>query len=311
MASRRAQGRDLDGVLVLDKSGGMSSNQALQKAKRLFNAAKAGHTGALDPLATGVLPLCFGEATKFSQFLLDADKTYRVRACFGVTTNTLDAEGEIQVEKDASSLAREQVAAALDSFRGDILQVPPMFSALKRDGKPLYQLARQGLEVEREPRQVTIHSLEMTGFWPGARAEAEFEASCSKGTYIRTLIADMGDLLGVGAHVTALRRTRAGPYTESMAVSIDQLEAELSGKSPESLDHHLLPMDSPAQSLPRLDLDQQSVRFFMQGQAVMSSEAYRFAAEGDIVRVFAEGGDFLGVAEVSEARVLPRRLVRH
>lgn len=313
MGRRRKRGRDLDGVLILDKSAGMSSNQALQQAKRLFFAAKAGHTGALDPLATGVLPVCFGEATKFSQFLLDADKSYRVRARFGVSTDTQDSEGEVLADKPAGHIGVDDLVAELDGLRGSIKQLPPMYSAIKRDGQPLYKLARQGIEVDREERQVEVYSFELTEFSAGERPEAVFEIDCSKGTYVRTLIADLGDRLDVGACVTALRRTQAGPFSENQAVTLEALEDERAGDQAEVLDHRLLPTDSPVAMLEAVELEQRSAEFFIQGQAVMVPEVYRFGGEGDIVRIFAEAGDFLGLAEVSDdARVLPRRLVaRH
>lgn len=310
MGRRSRRGRALNGVLILNKSAGMTSNRALQITKRLFDAQKAGHTGALDPLATGVLPICFGEATKFSQYLLDADKTYQVRAQFGVTTTTLDSEGEEVDSKDASSLKQSEVESALQSFRGEIQQIPPMYSALKVEGKPLYELARQGKNIERKPRDITIYRLELLEFSPGSEAEALFEVECSKGTYVRSLVADIGDALGVGAHVTALHRPAAGPYNESQAVTLQTLELEKGDAAADSLDHYLLPEYSPVESFPAVELDAGSAEFFIQGQAVIVSQVYRFGAEGDIVRVFVEDGQFLGVAEVSDdARILPRRLI--
>ena len=310
MGRRTRHGRALNGVLILNKSAGMTSNRALQIAKRLFDAQKAGHTGALDPLATGVLPICFGEATKFSQYLLDADKSYRVRARFGKTTTTLDSEGEEVARKDATSLERSAVENALQAFRGDIQQIPPMFSALKVEGKPLYELARAGMEVDRKPRDVSIYRLELTEFFPGAEPEAVFEVECSKGTYVRSLVADIGDSLGVGAHVIALHRPEAGPYQESQAVSLETLESERSDAEADCLDHYLLPEYSPVESFSAVELDTASADFFIQGQAVIVPQVYRFGAEGDIVRVFVEDGQFLGVAEVSDdARILPRRLI--
>lgn len=310
MGRRSRRGRALNGVLILNKSAGMTSNRALQITKRLFDAQKAGHTGALDPLATGVLPICFGEATKFSQYLLDADKTYQVRAQFGVTTTTLDSEGEEVDSKDASSLKQSEVESALQSFRGEIQQIPPMYSALKVEGKPLYELAREGKNIERKPRDISIYRLELLEFSPGSKAEALFEVECSKGTYVRSLVADIGDALGVGAHVTALHRPAAGPYDESQAVTLQTLELEKGDAAADCLDHYLLPEYSPVESFPAVELDAGSAEFFIQGQAVIVSQVYRFGAEGDIVRVFVEDGQFLGVAEVSDdARILPRRLI--
>lgn len=310
MARRSKRGRPLNGVLILNKSAGMTSNRALQICKRLFDAQKAGHTGALDPLATGVLPICFGEATKFSQYLLNADKTYRVRARFGVTTKTLDSEGDVVAEKDTTELSRSAIEAVLPAYRGEIQQIPPMYSALKVDGKALYTLAREGKEIDRKPRDVTIYRLELTEFSPGPEAEAVFEVECSKGTYIRSLVADIGDALGLGAHVAELHRTVAGPFTESQTVTLETLEFERGDGAAESLDHYLLPEYSPVASLSAVELDAATAEFFIQGQAVIVSQVYRFGAEGDIVRVFVEDGQFLGVAEVSDdARILPRRLI--
>ena len=195
---RRRKGRAVSGILVLDKPLERSSNSAMIVARAIYKAAKAGHTGALDPLASGVLPICFGEATKFSQYLLDADKVYRTTVIVGERRSTGDAEGEIIAEADASALTREAVEAVLSQFRGDILQVPPMHSALKRDGKPLYELARRGLEVEREARPVTISRLELESFVPGERAEVSLLVHCSKGTYIRSLAEEIGEALGLG-----------------------------------------------------------------------------------------------------------------
>ena len=221
---RRRKGRAVSGILVLDKPLERSSNSAMIVARAIYKAAKAGHTGALDPPASGVLPICFGEATKFSQYLLDADKVYRTTVIVGERRSTGDAEGEIIAEADASAMTREAVEAVLSQFRGDILQVPPMHSALKRDGKPLYELARRGLEVEREARPVTISRLELESFVPGERAEVSLLVHCSKGTYIRSLAEDIGEALGLGGYVAALRRLQAGPFDESQALSFEQLQ---------------------------------------------------------------------------------------
>jgi tRNA pseudouridine55 synthase len=256
------------------------------------------------------LPICFGESTKFSQSLLDADKSYRVTASFGVTTSTQDREGEPLDARAADQLTESEVVAALASFRGAICQVPPMYSAIKVDGTPLYRLAREGKEVERQAREVEIHRLELVEFRSGTNPTAVLEVDCSKGTYVRTLVADLGEVLGVGAHVSALRRTRAGTYELAEAVTLEDLEAEVIDREPEVLDRHLLPEDSPVSAFAEVHLDPQSAEFFIQGQSVIHPQVYRFGAEGDIVRVFVEGGRFLGVAEVSDdARVLPRRLI--
>lgn len=310
MGRRRMKGRAINGVLVLDKPAGMSSNDALQQAKRLLFAAKAGHTGSLDPLATGVLPLCFGEATKFSQFLLDADKRYRTTVRLGAFTSTGDTDGELLEPVSTAALTREQVLAALDAFRGDILQVPPMYSALKHNGEPLYKLARQGIEVERKARPVTIHALELLDFRSGEQAEVDLDIHCSKGTYIRTIAEDLGKALGCGAHVLRLHRSQAGPFDESQAVSLDALRSERGEGRAELLDHHLLPVDSAVQSLAAMSLASDSAFYFRQGNPIMDPQVYRIGEEGDMVRVFAENGDFLGVGCLDEeGRVAPKRLV--
>lgn len=225
MGRRRRKGRNISGILLLDKPMGITSNAALQQVKRLFNACKAGHTGSLDPLATGVLPLCFGEATKFSQFLLDADKHYRARVRLGVTTDSGDADGKVLETKPVPEITDEALEQALDNYRGEITQVPSMFSALKVDGQPLYKLARQGVEVEREARPVTIYELEVQD---RSGDELTLDVRCSKGTYVRTLAEDIGRELGCGAHVAGLRRLAAGPFKIEETVSIQQLEELMS-----------------------------------------------------------------------------------
>ncbi|WP_027329313.1 tRNA pseudouridine(55) synthase TruB [Marinimicrobium agarilyticum] len=310
---RRRKGRLVDGVLLLNKAAGMSSNHALQRAKRLFFAAKAGHTGSLDPLATGLLPLCFGEATKFSQFLLDAEKGYQSTFKLGVVTSTGDAEGEVLHEADASGITREQVVEALARFVGDIEQVPPMYSALKLNGQPLYKLAREGKEVERRPRPVTIFKLELLDFRPGPKAEVDVEVFCSKGTYVRTLAEDVGQALDCGARVERLHRTRSGPFDVANAISLDELEEERGDGLAEHLDHHLLPPDTPVAELPALTLPADSGYYFRQGNPVMDPQVYRLGDEGDMVRVFVAGGEspqFLGLGELDdEGRVAPKRIV--
>lgn len=310
MAKRKPRGRPLDGILVLNKPAGITSNDALQRAKYLFFAAKAGHTGSLDPLATGVLPICFGEATKFTQFLLNADKGYLSTFRFGVTTKTGDADGDVTSEQDAGSLTEAQVEIALESFRGDILQVPSMYSALKKDGQPLYKLAREGIEVEREARPVTIYSYRLLAFRPGKHPEADVEIRCSKGTYVRTLAEDLGQALGCGAHVIKLHRHIAGAFTDSQAVSLEQLEKMREGCRGEDLDHLLQPVDTAVAHLMSVELEASTAWYFRRGQPVMAAGAYREAVEGDIVRIFDNSGDFIGVGEMLEdGRLAPRRLV--
>ncbi|MGV6806756.1 MAG: tRNA pseudouridine(55) synthase TruB [bacterium] len=308
--ARRRKGRPVDGVLILNKPLDMSSNGALQKARYLFFARKAGHTGSLDPLATGVLPVCFGEATKFTGYLLDADKRYRATFRFGRATASGDADSEITSESGSETLQREDVEAAIESFRGDIEQVPSMYSAIKHEGKPLYELARSGIEVERKSRAVTIYDYRLLDFRPGKFAEADVEVHCSKGTYIRTLADDLGKKLGCGAYVIKLHRTAAGPFSEEDAVDLEALEQLRENGRAEELDRLLLPIDAGMEHLPSVALDESSSWYFQRGQAVMLPGVYHLAAEGDIVRVFQSGGPFLGLAEVTDdGRVTPRRLV--
>lgn len=308
--ARRRKGRPVDGVVVLNKDLGMSSNDALQQAKRLFYVSKAGHTGALDPLATGVLPLCFGEATKFSQFLLDADKRYRSTFILGVATETGDAEGEERARASAGNVTLADVNAALEQFRGDIHQVPSMYSALKHNGQPLYKLARQGITVEREARPITIYELKLLDFRAGEVAEVDVDVFCSKGTYIRSIAEDLGEALGIGGHVKTLHRTQAGAFLEEHAVSLEQLREERGEGEPDLLDHHLLPMDIPVADLPEIHLPESSAYYFGMGNPVMDSQVYRIGDEGDMVRVFDQDSLFMGVATITDdGRVAPKRLV--
>ena len=286
----------VDGVLLLDKPQGMSSNAALQSARRLFSAAKAGHTGTLDPLATGLLPLCFGEATKFSADLLEADKTYEVDVRFGVTTDTGDAEGEV-LQRHPVCFDRLQLEAVMQRFRGPIRQVPPMYSALKRDGQPLYRLARQGIEVERAAREVTIGELRLLDF-SGERCR--LLVTCSKGTYVRTLAEDIGQTLGCGAHLTALRRIAVGSLTIERAVTLECL-----GESPEiQRGQWLLPTDALLQNLPAVVLDVPSARRFLHGNPVESGSMLAGKC-----RAY-DNQRLLGVGEVDTVGLFhPRRLI--
>ena len=304
--ARRRRGRPVNGILVLDKPLGDSSNYALQQAKRLYFAAKAGHTGSLDPLATGVLPVCFGEATKFSQYLLDADKVYEATFVLGTQTDTGDAEGEVIGQQDASSLTREMVAVALEEFVGTIEQVPSMYSAIKHDGQPLYKLARKGIEVDRKARTITITSLEMLAFREGESAEVDIRLACSKGTYVRSLAEDLGAALGCGAHVSALRRTAAGPFTLEDSVSLATLEALKGADKLAAMDELLKPADTAVGGLPLVRLTESGGYYLRQGQPVMVPNA---PCDG-IVRVALETGEFLGVGEIlDDGRVAPRRLI--
>jgi len=295
--------RAVSGIILLDKPRGFTSNAALQKVRWLLNAEKAGHTGSLDPLATGVLPLCFGEATKFSQYLLEADKGYETVAQFGVTTTTADAEGDV-VERKPVDVSLQQIEALLPQFRGDLQQVPPMYSALKRDGQPLYKLARAGEVVEREPRSVTIARLDLLSF---EADRARLAVSCSKGTYIRTLVEDLGQALGCGAHVAELRRTQAGPFDLTQTVSLEELERVHSEGGAEAVDAFLKPVDSGLDHWPLLQLSEHSAFYWLHGQPVRAPEAPKFG----MLRVQDHRGRFIGIGEVSEdGRIAPRRLIR-
>ena len=302
MAQVKRVRRNVSGIIVLDKPLGFTSNAALQKVRWLLNAEKAGHTGSLDPLATGVLPLCFGEATKFSQYLLDADKGYEAVMQLGITTTTADAEGDVLQRREVRVTAAD-IEAVLPRFRGDIEQVPPMYSALKRDGQPLYKLARAGEVVGREARSVTIARLELLGLEGDL---ARLSVSCSKGTYIRTLVEDIGEALGCGAHVQALRRTHAGPFELAQAVTLETLEAAHAAGGNEALDAFLLPADSGLLHWPLLQFSEHSAYYWLHGQPVRAPEAPKFG----MVRVQDHNGRFIGIGEVSEdGRIAPRRLI--
>ena len=289
--------KQVDGVLLLDKASGMTSNDALQKARRLFSAAKGGHTGTLDPMATGLLPLCFGEATKFSADLLDADKTYEADVKLGITTDTGDAEGQV-LTNAAVTTSIADVERLLPRFTGPIKQVPPMHSALKRDGRPLYELARQGIEVEREARDVTIHALDMLGLEGDV---LRLRVSCSKGTYIRVLAADIGQALGCGAHLTALRRTRVGDLVLERSVTLSQLELQ----DEVQRGTHLLPVDALLQSRPAVHLAAAEANRFSHGNPVTLPTGLLGK-----IRVYAEGR-LLGVGEPGPGSLLwPKRLVQ-
>lgn len=289
--------RKVDGVLLLDKPGGMTSNAALQKARSLLNAAKAGHTGTLDPMATGLLPLCFGEATKFAGTLLAAGKRYEAVIRLGARTDTGDAEGQV-LERRPVAVTRDQVDDVLARFVGDIMQIPPMHSALKRDGRPLYEYARKGIEVERQPRPVTIYSLDLLSF---SGAALKVAVDCSKGTYIRTLAQDIGEALGCGGHLEALRRTRIGPLSLESAVTLEALEV----LAPGARDALLQPPDALLDGLPRADLDAMAAERFGHGQPVADASGQ---GEG-LVRVYA-GGRFLGLGRRQPDRIIvPGRLL--
>lgn len=343
MASRRRKkGRPVDGVLVLDKPKGVTSNEALQQVKWFYNAAKAGHTGSLDPLATGLLPICLGEATKFSQYLLDSDKTYRVEAKLGIRTESGDTEGGIVSERPVPELTEKQLLDVLAKFKGVTEQIPSMYSALKHNGEPLYKLARQGIEVERKPRKIEVFRLELL---QREGPILTMEVACSKGTYIRNLVEDIGEVIGCGAHVVELRRIEAGPYVESQMITMDQLKEsserafELRNKVKEAnpaafadsknqvnclslevrdqlneswdeLDQYLLATATAVGDWPEIKLNEQAAYYFQQGQCVRAQNA---PLEG-LVKITGIDEDdtcyFIGVGEINEdGLVAPKRLV--
>lgn len=291
--------RQINGILLLDKPIGFSSNQALQKIKWLLKAAKAGHTGTLDPLATGLLPLCFGEATKFAHFLTDADKTYVATIKLGATTTTGDAEGEVLTTSpvDVSRIDFEQ---ACQQFTGEISQTPPMYSALKFEGKALYEYARAGVEIERQARLVTIHSIEVNSFSGDVAVVA---VTCSKGTYIRTLAEDIGKQLGCGAHLIGLRRTATADYQIAQAVTLEQFEA----MSEEQRLAALAPPDSAVHYLPAITLDDDGAFYLLQGQPVWRSGAI----PSGLLRLYNEQQVFLGLGELQDdGKIAPKRLMQ-
>lgn len=297
----RARGRPISGILLLDKPLGLSSNQALQGVKRLYDARKAGHTGSLDPLANGMLPICFGDATKISAFLLDADKYYWFRVKLGETTATGDTEGDILQTCPVEGITAERIEQALAGFRGEVEQLPPMYSALKHKGKRLYELAREGVEVEREPRKVMIHGLVLGDL---DLPEFELTVHCSKGTYVRTLAEDIGEALGCGAHVTALRRTGVGPYTGHPMYTMDQLQAA-ADEGQAALDGLLLPIDTALSDWPEVRVNADTAFYLKQGQAVLVPKA---PTEGG-VRIY-QGDEFIAVGQVQDdGRIAPKRLM--
>ncbi len=309
MVDFKKKRRSVNGFLVIDKPAGLSSNQALQRCKYLFNASKAGHTGSLDPLATGLLPLCFGEATKFSKFLLEADKKYITTFILGKISSTNDAYGEISFVKDASSLSFEDVKKALVSFEGEQKQVPPMVSALKYKGERLYKLARRGELVERKSRDVFIKKIDIHGYRTNkVRSEFEIDISfiVSKGTYIRSIASDLGDSLGVGGYVSKLRRLSSGPFSESDMINIETLSSLSEDNKFECMDKFLKPLDSVLSHLPQVSLDETSGFSLKRGQSV---EVPLTPYVGQ-VKLFMESGEFVGIGEISKSGLVsPKRLV--
>ena len=307
--ARKRKGRPINGVLLLDKATGHSSNDMLQKVKRLFGAQKAGHTGALDPLATGMLPICLGEATKFSQYLLDSDKRYRVIAKLGERTDTSDSDGEV-VETREINFSNELLMEKLESFRGKTMQVPSMFSALKHQGKPLYHYARQGITIEREAREINVFELL---FIRHEGDELELEIHVSKGTYIRTIIDDLGEMLGCGAHITMLRRLEVANYPSDKMITLEALQALFDKANDEEvapatyLDPLLLPMDSPVSNFPEANISEALSVNALHGNAV----AMPNMEEGLLVRMtVGEERRFIGVGIIdNQQRVQPKRIV--
>ncbi|NNC55362.1 MAG: tRNA pseudouridine(55) synthase TruB [Pseudomonadales bacterium] len=326
MARRKRRGRPIDGILLLDKPQGAGSNTVLQRVKHLYRAAKAGHTGSLDPLATGLLPICFGEATKFSRYMLDADKAYETTVCLGASSDTGDLDGELVLQSDASGLETGAIQATVASFLGEQMQKPPIYSALKHKGERLYDLARQGIEVDVPERPITVHSIELRAIRlgeachlqhaPGLHsAEIDIAMRVSKGTYVRSIARDIGELLGVGAFVGTLRRTGVAPFTLQHSVPLGQIEgavqdahgAELADDQLfAELDAKLLPIDEALSHLPLVTLDDDSGFYLSRGNAVQVSGA---PLNGQ-VRIALGSGRFLGIGEIDEnGCVAPRRLV--
>ena len=303
---RKPHERDVHGILLLDKPAGITSNDALQKIKRLYRAARAGHTGSLDKPATGMLPLCLGEATKFSSYLLNADKTYVSVAKLGVMTSTADAEGEILETRPVPELNQQQLEKVIAQFVGDIEQVPPMYSALKVDGQRLYKLAYQGLEIERKSRPVTIHKIDLLDF---DEDSLEIQVRCSKGTYIRTLVEDIGQALGCGAHVRSLRRLSTGPFSESQMVSMESIEnlSEQVDEGDAALDQLLVPVDSALEHLTEVNLTEEMACQLCLGQAVSVPQA---PTEG-LLRIYDHNRAFIGIGTIlDDGRVAPKRLLK-
>ncbi len=312
MTRHRSGGRTVDGILLLDKSEGMTSNAALQEVKRLYGAKKAGHTGSLDPLATGVLPIFFGEATKFSQFLLNADKRYLAVLRLGIRTDTGDSDGALLEQCAIPVISDAAVEKILAAYRGEISQVPPMYSAVKVAGKPLYKLARKGIEIERKERQVCIHQLTLVEKTP---EELVLDIRCSKGTYIRTLADDIGADMGCGAHVKQLRRSVAGPFSAEETVRVKELKKLADEKDRAEIDRHLLPISAAVQDLPSVGLTRLAETYIRQGQPVLVANAPTggwvglFSADSQGASTGHNEG-FVGVGEVlDDGRIAPRRLV--
>jgi len=301
--ARRRKGRNISGILLLDKPLNLTSNAALQRVKRLYKADKAGHTGSLDPLATGLLPICLGAATKASAFLLDADKRYLTTVKLGEKTTTADAEGEIIETRAVEGVTQESVTAVLQQFIGEIEQIPPMYSAVKHKGERLYKLAREGKEVERKTRRITIYSIDLVSLHDDL---LELDIHCSKGTYVRTLAEDIGEELGCGGHIAALRRTLVGPYDDSGMISLEQLQSLVLDGDLSALDQLLLPIDSGLVQWPAVKLGADASHYLKQGQAVTASTL----PSSGWVRIYDNEDQFIGAGVIDEnGMVAPRRLM--
>ena len=296
MASKK--GNDVDGILLLDKPLGRSSNSALQRVRHLFNAKKAGHTGSLDPLATGVLPICFGQASKVTAFLLDSDKRYFCTAQLGITTTTDDKEGEILQTRDVQTFTTDDIEKVLENFRGKIEQIPPMYSALKHNGQPLYKLARQGIDIERAPRPVTIHQLTLV---EKTTDSITLDVSCSKGTYIRTLAQDIGEALGCGAHLSMLRRTDVSPFDCSKIYTLKEIEKLAENDELESI---LLPIDSALINFPGIQLSEADVELIRNGIKVQRNDV----PKNEMIRLYTKYNEFIGIGKYSETESGERML---
>jgi tRNA pseudouridine55 synthase len=294
--------RQLNGILLLDKALGVSSNKALQEARFLYQAEKAGHTGSLDPLASGMLPICFGEATKVSGLLLDSSKRYQTTANLGFVSSTGDEEGEKLRARAIPILSKALIEAVLNRFRGAIQQIPPMYSALKKDGQPLYKLARQGVEIERQPRQVTIYQLTLLGFTTNS---LQIDVLCSKGTYIRTLVEDIGEALGCGAYVSRLHRVSVDPFAEQAMYRMEHLRA-LASQASTDLDSLLLPIDAALPQLPRLELSAEWVARLQQGQRIKVD-----LADSELVRLYSPTQTFIGLGTIQHHLLLAKRLLAY
>jgi len=305
MARKKFRGRNLSGLLLLDKPPGLTSNQALQEVKKIFFAKKAGHTGSLDPIATGILPICFGEATKFSQFLLDTDKKYQITCRLGTKTTSQDSQGEITETLAVPDLTPEQIKKELKNFLGPQMQTPPMHSAIKVNGKPLYKLAHQGKEIERQARPIEIYSFEMVKILD--KQTLLLEVHCSKGTYARTLIADLGDNLGCGAHVSGLRRTGFGAFNIEETVSMDKIH-ELYRQQDDftGLNKLILPVDETLRNIDKIELSPDEKFYILQGQPIQVNQPVK---EGLLRMYFKD--EFIGIGQIlDDGRLGPKRLIK-